>query len=327
MSVILLSLPLTLILILTPLSLTVNITLHDDFLDETTTLTCINQPPGICCRRLVHGFHRFYPQENAEFVGLNPFDIASVWETNTSPQDYASETSSDWSWSSDTSHDDQSQDGTKWTSGCGGVVKASKAGPGDWAYHFPPTRGPGEAWEGISGANYVSGGGRIPFVQSGAEGLRAFLGGGGRLFSSGRSAATFENDKPNGVKIGSDEAEKMITTVSGWAQTKDWVYPSLIVVKGKEYRQQGGGKSRVYVDGSGKQLDLSIYDTKPAAATAKTNQPGTVVTQTGTGEAVICVFGNRCCMDKSYVEKAVVTAADVLYGVMGTMQGVGFCAS
>ncbi|KAI9722720.1 MAG: hypothetical protein M1812_001651 [Candelaria pacifica] len=325
-----LSIPLFLILLLSPLSLAVNITLHDDFLDETATQTCINQAPGICCRRLIHHpAYRFYPYEKADFEGLNHFDIASVWETNTSPEDYASESSSDWSWSSDTSHDDNTEDASKWTSGCGGVVKAAKAGPGDWAYSSPRTRGVGEVWEGVSGANYVSGGTRMPFLQSGAVGMRAFLGGGGTLFESGRGAATFEPEASNGVKVGASEANTMIGTVSGWAQTKDWVYPGLIAMGGREYRQQGGGKSRIYVDGSGRQLDLSIYNTKPAAATANSNsnQPGNLAVQSGTGGAVICVFGKRCCLDKSYVEKAVVKVADVLYGVLGTMQGVGFCTS
>ncbi len=206
-------------------------------------------------------------------------------------------------------------------------MKASKAGPGDWAYNSPPTRGPGEAWEGVSGANYVSGGTRIPFLQSGAEGMRAFLGGGGRLFASGGSAATFEADGPSSVKVGSDEAETMIKTVSGWAQTRDWVYPGLIVVGGREYRQRGGGQSRLYLDERGKQLDLSIYDSKPPAARPYTNQPGTVAVQSGTGGAVVCAFGKRCCMDKSFAEKAVVLTADVMYGIVGTMQGIGSCAS
>lgn len=106
--------------------------------------TCRDLRPGMCCqawprRDLARSwssgelFRHHYPV--AEWTGLESFDIAAVWQPR-----YGTETSESDRW------------------GCGGIVAATKPGPGNWRYEVDFNIYENEK---LSGASYF----RVPQGQ------------------------------------------------------------------------------------------------------------------------------------------------------------------
>lgn len=219
----------------------VDITLHDgDYLNALTVQQCTNIPPGICCRRLIYEpIREFQNFEYVEFHNLKGLDIGSAWQTQA-----------------------RGNDRTTWMSGCAGLIQAAKAGPGDWHYRA-------EGLYDLTGANYISRSLLPSTMTSGVseedEGIRAFLGGGGELFASGVSSTSFqrveagESSSPNPAGDVDTTATELRQLLSTMQATDRWVWPDLIWIGEKIYKQQGGGQSLTYATDDSEQLVLENH--------------------------------------------------------------------
>ena len=135
---------------------------------------CIHLPPGICCRRLnlPDASTRFQTFDSASFLNMQPRDLALVWTPDRPAPGYAGHVAGDPLPSA---------------AGCGGRVLTLKMIDPDsryWVYgtERDPITG---AWpKTITGASYVAMPPESGTGYDGITGMRAVLGGGGKMFGA-----------------------------------------------------------------------------------------------------------------------------------------------
>ncbi|KAI9820734.1 MAG: hypothetical protein M1827_005104 [Pycnora praestabilis] len=149
----------------------------------------------------------------------------------------------------------------QWTSGCYGQVVDVDIGPGTKELPRSTTNARGtliHPW--TVGANYID----LPDGEGGiaaADGLRAFLGGGGELFRSGRSNRNFPPNSPRSnlpsALTGSDVLEEW----QGYFNAEDgpgyFQWADMVEVDGVVYKQREGDNSLIYASEDGKTIDYT----------------------------------------------------------------------
>ncbi|KAI9713734.1 MAG: hypothetical protein M1812_006572 [Candelaria pacifica] len=270
---------------------------------------CNNIQPGECCRRLKpfpnRAQQRFINYQKATFEGMTALELGVAWTT-----------------------DAQNQfNRFAWTSGCGGRVyqtPVSGAGSGDKSIEAPNIprslyRGP------IHGANFVRFSQQQPQMVA-ADGIRAFLAGGGQMFTDGRSASSFGDasvaasgggSSSNTGNGGTNDPEpysnidttnladedKASEVADKLAGTKS-VYPDVVEMDEIRYLQQGERTSLIYKDEkAGTILDFSTKD--PTACI----------------DSWDCDIGNACTSQPQTLDKLLV------YGAQLALETIGICKS
>ncbi|KAI9820389.1 MAG: hypothetical protein M1827_006013 [Pycnora praestabilis] len=263
------------------------------------TSTCRNILPGICCiglppdlptpqrpnvakrQRGLRERPRRRPFSRVIFHDLESLDIGATWLGSF-----------------------QGNDPTQWTSGCTGRVGEVAIGPGTkevLGINDPGAPVPVTSY--IWGANYL----RLSpsdAALAAAQGLRAFLGGGGAQFQGqGEQIATPGDGGQSGSAGGGNEASP--SSPGGAATdalgTTQWVYPDVVDLNGVSFTQQDGPQSVVYQSAAGYVLDYEDDAEVICSATKQcffgmncikkpVNNPRTMYGTTLVGQAGYCSF-------------------------------------
>ncbi|KAI9810882.1 MAG: hypothetical protein M1827_005741 [Pycnora praestabilis] len=144
--------------------------------------------------------------------------------------------------------------------GCHGLVLNAVSGPGRKVIVsqvvYPERIDPAYYPSIITGASYVrlsDKDGDTSFVA--AEGLRAFLGGGGQIFSSGRSSSSFDTSASSNTDVQPRPPTLNGGRSPGFEAAVDaletsafqWVYPDAVQLGDSRYTQQGNSHSLLYL--------------------------------------------------------------------------------
>ncbi|KAI9715293.1 MAG: hypothetical protein M1812_006104 [Candelaria pacifica] len=231
---------------------------------------CPDHPPGVCCRRIrtppsnmfdwaamrrTQGQYEGF--KAASFEGMTSLDLGVAWTNDYSPASrYA------------------------WTSACGGRVYGVTLGAAGSAQTvFIDEAQSARRGGKIVGADHIHFDEAVPLMAA-AEGIRAFLGGGGDLFDSGRSASSFgdasiaESGAAGSSSSGAGGAgpSKRLDTsdladpekaseVADRLAGSTSVYPSKLSISGTQFIQQGSRTSLLYRDDkTGTILDYSTKE-------------------------------------------------------------------
>ena len=224
---------------------------NPDFVN-TMAQRCNNLRPGRCCQPRLIGFLGMVPRPGdnidpnegfrnfrvAEFTGLEPLDIASVWQ----PRGI--------------------------TGGCSGVPRETTHGPGNWRY---PAEGSADVV--LTGGSYIKlptqlpkdPSSRAPMLE--AQGILGLITGGGQYVTAKAGNSLLQQAARAALALQGGGSGGQRRRVRRRIRSKDKgvvfaqpppgsVWPDLVVVNGTSYTEEGAG-SPVYRSEDGKVLDFS----------------------------------------------------------------------
>ncbi|KAL8895130.1 MAG: hypothetical protein Q9207_008292 [Kuettlingeria erythrocarpa] len=206
------------------------------------TTTCPDLPPGVCCGWLDYDWVLL---SKVNITGLSAFDIAAIWGPHFSRNRRTA------------------------VSGCSGIVKQSRAGPGDWSWdgNFDQELDDADPQDPLaSGASYI----RIPqnlqdtssFSALVYEGILGLVWGGGRWFVSPAAERLLTGGKKPVPRAGR-RGLRLAAKGSVYARSPPrMVHPSVVEFNGTEFFA-GAEESLVYTNrDTGAAVNLSSWYSK-----------------------------------------------------------------